>query len=210
MKLKVCGLKHEHNIAELAKLPIGYIGFIFYKKSPRFIGEHLSVDFVRTIPKRIKKTGVFVNENSYAIFSKIARYDLDIVQLHGNESPESCAELRPFVKVIKAFQIQDSFDFKQLENYLHVVDYFLFDSSSENYGGSGKLFNWQLLKKYNYTIPFFLSGGVNEEHIEAINQLNMQQLTAIDINSKFETEPGLKDTERVKQFILKLNNNDNE
>lgn len=205
MKLKVCGLKHERNIKELMQLPIDYMGFIFYKKSLRFVEEQLSFDFIRTIPKHIKKTGVFVNENSYSIFDKIAHYDLDMIQLHGNETPELCAELKPYIKVMKAFQIQDDFDFKQLENYLSVVDYFLFDSSSESYGGSGKAFNWHLLKNYNYNIPFFLSGGINEEHIEEIKQLHIPQLIAIDINSKFETEPGLKNTEHLKQFILKLN-----
>jgi phosphoribosylanthranilate isomerase len=205
MKLKVCGLKHEYNIAELIQLPINYIGFIFYKKSPRFVAEYVSFDFVRTIPKHIKKTGVFINENSYSIFNHIAHYDLDIIQLHGDETPEICAELKPYVKVIKAFQIQDDFDFKQLEKYVSTVDYFLFDSQTANYGGSGKSFNWNLLEHYNYNIPFFLSGGINEENIEEIKQLNMAELVAIDINSKFEIEPGLKNTELIKQFILKLN-----
>jgi len=205
MKLKVCGLKHEHNIKDLIQLPIDYIGFIFYKKSPRFVEENLSFDFVSSIPKYIKKTGVFVNESSSSISDHIAHYDLDMVQLHGNESPELCAELKPYVKVMKAFQIQDGFYFKQLESYLTVVDYFLFDSATANYGGSGKLFNWQILKNYKYNIPFFLSGGISEEHIEEIKQLNIPQLVAIDINSKFEIEPGLKNTEQVKQFILKLN-----
>ena len=205
MKLKVCGLKHEHNIKDLIQLPIDYIGFIFYKKSPRFVEENLSFDFVSSIPKYIKKTGVFVNESSSSISDHIAHYNLDMIQLHGNESPELCAELKPYVKVIKAFQIQDGFDFKQLESYLTVVDYFLFDSATANYGGSGKSFNWQILKNYKYNIPFFLSGGISEEHIEEIKQLNIPQLVAIDINSKFEIEPGLKNTEQVKQFILKLN-----
>lgn len=205
MKLKVCGLKHEHNISKLAQLPIDYMGFIFYKNSPRFVAKDLSFDFMRTIPKHIKKTGVFVNENSYSMFNHIAHYDLDIVQLHGNETPEICAELKPQVQVMKAFQILDDFDFKQLENYLSVVDYFLFDSPTVTYGGSGKQFNWQVLKNYKYNIPFFLSGGISEEHIDEINQLNMPQLAAIDINSKFEPEPGLKNTEHIKQFILKLN-----
>lgn len=204
MKLKVCGLKHEDNIKELMQLPIDYMGFIFYNKSPRFVGEDLSFDFIRTIPKHIKKTGVFVNESSYSIINHIAHYNLNMVQLHGNETPELCSELKPYVKVMKAFQIQDDFDFKQLESYLSVVDYFLFDSPTANYGGSGKQFNWQVLKKYSYTIPFFLSGGISEEHIEAIRQLNIPQLVAIDINSKFETEPGLKNTEQINQFILKL------
>ncbi len=205
MNLKVCGLKHEHNITELMQLPIDYMGFIFYKKSPRFVGENLSFDFMRTIPKQIKKTGVFVNENSYSIFNHIAHYDLDIVQLHGNETPEICAELKAQVQVMKAFQIKDGFNFKQLENYLSVVDYFLFDSPTATYGGSGNQFNWQELQKYNYNIPFFLSGGISEEHIEEIKQLEIQQLVAVDINSKFETEPGLKNIEHIKDFILKLN-----
>ena len=106
---------------------------------------------------------------------------------------------------MKAFQINANFDFKQLESYLSTVDYFLFDTPTPNYGGSGKSFNWEILKKYNYNIPFFLSGGINENHIEELKQLNIPQLIAIDINSKFETEPGLKNTEQVKQFILKLN-----
>ena len=190
-------------------MPIDYIGIIFYKKSPRFIDANLSFDFMRTIPKHIKKVGVFVNENSYSICDKIAHYNLDIVQLHGDESSEMCRELKPYAKVMKAFQMNDNFDFKQLENYLSVVDYFLFDSSSENYGGSGKAFNWQILNKYTYNIPFFLSGGISEEHIEEINQLIIPQLMAIDINSKFEVEPGLKDTEQIKQFINRLNYNDN-
>lgn len=209
MKLKVCGLKHEHNIMELMQLPIDYMGFIFYKKSPRFVGENLSFDFVRTILKHIKKTGVFVNESNYSIFNHIAHYDLDIVQLHGNETPELCAELKPYVKVMKAFQIKDDFDFKQLESYLPVVDYFLFDTPTPNYGGSGNAFNWQILKNYKYNIPFILSGGISDEHIDEIKRLNISQLLAIDINSKFETEPGLKNTNQIEQFINKLNNNDN-
>ena len=209
MKIKVCGLKHQSNIEELMQLPIDYMGFIFYKKSPRFVEENLSFDFMRTIPKHFKKTGVFVNENSYSICNKIAHYDLDMVQLHGNESPEICLELKSYTKVMKAFQINDHFDFERLENYSSVVDYFLFDSSTENYGGSGNAFNWQLLEKYNVDIPFFLSGGISEEHIEEIKQLNIPQPVAIDINSKFETEPGLKNIAKIKPFITKLNYNDN-
>ncbi len=209
MKLKVCGLKFEENIADLMQLPINYMGFIFYKKSPRYVGEDLSFDFVRSIPKHIKKVGVFVNEDCTAVFNRISHYDLAIVQLHGDETPEICAELKPHVQIMKAFQIHDNFDFKLLENYIPVVDYFLFDSSTPNYGGSGKQFNWQLLKNYKYHIPFFLSGGIGEEHAEELKQLNLPQLKAIDINSKFETEPGLKQTEQIKQFIIQLNQYDN-
>lgn len=209
MKIKVCGLKHQSNIEELMQSPIDYMGIIFYNKSPRFVDGNLSFDFMRSIPKHIKKVGVFVNETSYSIYNKIAHYNLDIVQLHGNESPEICLELKPYVKVIKAFQINDNFDFKQLEDYLPLVDYFLFDSPTANYGGSGNTFNWQALEKYTYDIPFFLSGGISEEHIEQIKQLESQQLIGIDINSKFEIEPGLKNTNKIKEFITKLNYNDN-
>lgn len=209
MKLKVCGLKHQSNIEELMQLPIDYMGFIFYDKSPRFVDEKLSFDFMRSIPKQIKKVGVFVNESSYFICNKIAHYDLNMVQLHGDESPEICKELKPHVKVMKAFQINDDFDFNQLENYSSVVDYFLFDSPTVNYGGSGNTFNWQVLEKYDYDIPFFLSGGISEEHIEQIKQLKIPQQIGIDINSKFEIEPGLKNTNKIKPFITKLNYNDN-
>lgn len=209
MKLKVCGLKYKNNIAELVQLPIDYIGFIFYKKSQRYIGNNIDLDFVSTLPKHIKKVGVFVNESIYSILSLIAKYNLDIVQLHGDESPEICTKLNTKVNVIKSFQLHANFDFKQLESYAAVVDYFLFDNKTKHYGGSGKVFNWQLLNKYNYKIPFFLSGGISQEHIKDLKQLNISQLVALDINSKFETEPGLKDHEKIKQFIINLNANDN-
>jgi phosphoribosylanthranilate isomerase len=209
MKLKVCGLMNENNIKELIDLTIDYMGFIFYKKSPRFVAEDLSFDFVRTIPKQIKKIGVFVNENSYSIFSHIAHYNLDMVQLHGDETPEICAEFKSQVKVVKAFQMKDGFDFKSLEPYIPFVDYFLFDTATVNYGGSGQTFNWQILNHYHYDIPFFLSGGIDEQHVNEINKLALPKLEAIDINSKFEMTPGLKNIPKIKKFISKLNKHDN-
>lgn len=209
MKVKVCGLKYQSNIEELIQLPIDYMGLIFYEKSPRFVNINLGFDFIRTIPKHIKKVGVFVNENSYSICDKVAHYDLDIVQLHGDESSGLCAELKSHAKVMKVFQVNEGFDFKQLEKYISDVDYFLFDTPTVNYGGSGKAFNWKLLKNYSYNIPFFLSGGISEEHIEKIKKLKIPQLIGIDINSKFEIEPGLKNKNKIKEFIDKLNNYDN-
>lgn len=208
MKLKVCGLKHQSNINELNSLSIDYMGFIFYKKSPRNIDNELDFDFMRSIPKHIKKVGVFVNESNYSILNTVTHYDLDLVQLHGEESPETCKELKSNVKIIKAFQITETFDFSVLENYLDHVDYFLFDTPTAKYGGSGHSFNWQILEKYNYNTPFFLSGGINGEHIEEIKKIKIPQLIAIDINSKFEIEPGLKNIGQINQFILKLNNHD--
>lgn len=209
MKVKVCGLKYQSNIEQLMQLEIDYMGFIFYEKSSRFVNTNLGFDFIRTIPKYIKKVGVFVNENSYSICDKVAHYDLDIVQLHGEESPEICAELKSHAKVMKVFQINEDFDFKQLEKYISTVDYFLFDTPTINYGGSGKVFNWLLLENYSYNIPFFLSGGISEEHIDKIKKLKIPQLIGIDINSKFEIEPGLKNKNKIKEFIDKLNNYDN-
>ena len=209
MQIKVCGLKYEENIKEINSLDINYMGFIFYKNSSRYIDDSLGFDFMRTIPKHITKVGVFVNEIVYSILNTIAHYDLDMVQLHGDESEIFCAELKPYAKIMKAIRIQDNFDFKSLEKYLPHVDYFLFDTDTKNYGGSGKQFNWEILKQYKLNIPFLLSGGIDLDSAEKINQLNHPQLKAIDINSKFEIEAGLKDSEKIKTFITKLKNHDN-
>ncbi len=198
-------MKHHKNIKELSTLPIDYMGFIFYKKSARYIEDKIDFDLVREIPSHIKKTGVFVNEEVYSIFNAIAHYNLDVVQLHGDESREVCKELKGHVKVIKAFQLVDNFDFSKLEKFIPHVNFFLFDTLTESYGGSGKKFNWEILKNYNYDVPFFLSGGIDETSAEVIKNLNYKQLHAIDINSKFEINPGLKDVEKIQSFIQKLN-----
>lgn len=209
MKIKICGLKHPKNITEIATMDIDYLGFIFYKQSPRYVGENISFDFMRSLPKRIKKTGVFVNETSYSIFNTIAHYNLDVVQLHGNESAEVCNELKPYVKVIKAFGIDEQFDFSELEKYIPYVDYFLFDTASKNHGGTGIAFNHQLLQDYQYNIPFFLSGGINDTMLKTIKQLNIKHLYALDINSKFELSPGIKDVQKINSFINQLKQTQN-
>lgn len=210
MKLKVCGLRDPQNIEQLSRLAIDYIGFIFYKNSPRYIGDRISFDFVRSIPKHIQKAGVFVNEDSYSIFSAIARYDLDVVQLHGNESETLCEELKPYVKVVKAFGIHEAFDFKVLERYVPYVDYFLFDTQSSQYGGSGQTFDHGILQQYHYDTPFFLSGGIDREALGKIDKLSSKPLFALDLNSKFETEPGIKDPAKLEAFINQLIKNDYE
>lgn len=201
MKIKVCGLKYQSNINELINLPINYIGFVFYNKSPRFIDGEISFDYVRTIPAHIKKVGVFVNAEACLIINSITHYNLDFVQLHGDESVEFCNEIKSHTKIIKAFQIHDNFDFTILENYLPYVDYFLFDTACKEYGGSGHSFNWQLLKKYTFNKPFFLSGGISENSKNEILKINHQQLYAVDLNSKFEIVAGLKDITKIKSFI---------
>ena len=204
MKLKVCGLKDAANINDVMNLNVDYIGFIFYKNSPRYFKDALTFDEVRKIPKHIKKVGVFVNEDLYKIFNAIAHYDLDVVQLHGNETVNQCVELKPYVQVIKAFGIHPNFDFDLLDQYKNSVDYFLFDTASSDHGGSGKTFDHTLLQNYKLQIPFFLSGGISLENLEEVRNFYHPKLIGYDINSKFETEPGIKNILKIKQFMTQL------
>jgi phosphoribosylanthranilate isomerase len=204
MKLKVCGLNNRENILQVLECKPDYIGFIFYDKSPRFIGE-LSVDFVRSI-SLTKKVGVFVNENVGRILDCISRYELDYIQLHGDESPEFCGKINKIVPVIKAFQVDDAFDFSSLKSYEQVCEFFLFDSKSKNYGGSGKSFNHGKLDEYNLNKPVFLSGGLNLNITEDVLYLKSlyPNVVALDVNSKFEISPGVKDEKKIKILIEKL------
>ncbi|WP_343532101.1 phosphoribosylanthranilate isomerase [Pedobacter sp.] len=201
MKIKVCGMKHAANIAGVANLRPDYLGFIFYPKSPRYISE-VSAELIKYVPVDIKTVGVFVNEEINEVKLKVAKYQLKAVQLHGAESVDYCAELKILgVEVIKAFGVHPEFDFKQLEPYALVVDYFLFDTQTPVHGGSGKVFDWQLLEKYQLDKPYFLSGGIGLEHAQQITGIQDARLYAIDVNSKFELEPGLKDVEQLKEFF---------
>jgi phosphoribosylanthranilate isomerase len=204
MKIKVCGLKHSSNITEIAETGIDFVGMIFYKKSVRYVNGSLSFDEARQINSKVKKVGVFVNENPYSVINAIAHYDLDIVQFHGNESEEYCKELKQYAKVIKTFGIDEQFNFERMKEYEGTVDYFLFDTATPYHGGSGKSFDYELLNKYNMDVPFFISGGISLENIQTIKQLNIKQLFGVDINSKFEISPGLKDVNKIKQFIDQL------
>jgi phosphoribosylanthranilate isomerase len=200
MKLKVCGLKYKENIEQVAALQPDYIGFIFYNKSKRFVGEDFQMP---VISPEIKKTGVFVNASLEYVKAKVEQYKLDMVQLHGDETPGYCEQMRCFVKVMKAFGIDEHFDFKVLESYKNYCDYFLFDTKTSEYGGSGKQFNWDVLKKYDNSVPFFLSGGIGLEDISN-SKFQIPNLAAIDVNSRFEIEPGLKDIEKLKHLTKSL------
>ena len=203
-KLKICGMKHAANIAAVAELKPDYLGFIFYQKSPRFISE-ISAELIKYVPPTIKTVGVFVNEDLIIVQQNIIKFNLKAVQLHGKEEASYCQELKSTgVEVIKAFGIDDSFDFTKLETYLTVVDYFLFDTQTPAYGGSGKLFDWNLLTNYKYDKPYFLSGGIDLQHTTDIKKIKDPWLYAIDVNSKFELEPGLKDVERLKELIKEM------
>ncbi|WP_323758127.1 phosphoribosylanthranilate isomerase [Roseivirga sp.] len=200
MKLKVCGMRESTNISELLKLQPDYMGFIFYGKSKRDVADGLDVELLNAFPFSTKKVGVFVNASLDFVKGKVAQFGLDLVQLHGDETPEYCAVLKANgVKVMKVFSVGDSFDFGELEAYKPHVDFFLFDTKGKERGGNGELFNWEILNEYDGTIPYFLSGGIDIENIESLSDLKVQPY-AIDINSKFEVEPGLKDVEKLKEL----------
>lgn len=199
MKLKICGMKYTENIQEVATLQPDYLGFIFYEKSPRFFNGKLP-----ELPKSIQKVGVFVNAPMNDILQKIKEHDLQVVQLHGNETPEVCEVLKIInVEVIKVFSIADDFDFKRLAPYESVCDYYLFDTKGQNPGGNGTTFNWEILKNYPSKKPFFLSGGIGLEEVNKIKQLDFP-IPALDVNSKFEIEPGLKNTQLLKELQNEL------
>ncbi|MBC8987872.1 phosphoribosylanthranilate isomerase [Pedobacter sp. N36a] len=211
-KLKICGMLHPENIREVAALQPDYLGFIFFKGSKRYAGEVLP-EVLANLPENIMKTGVFVNETLETVLSLVDKYQLNALQLHGAESPEYCRELKVSlgsmtalntVELIKAFGVDEAFDFSLLNSYTATVDYFLFDTQTPHHGGSGKQFDWQLLTKYTLDLPYFLSGGIAAESAEMLNSIVDHRLFSIDVNSKFEIEPGLKDLEKLKVFKSKL------
>ena len=201
MKLKVCGMKFSKNIDEVGRLQPDFMGFIFWPKTKRFFSERKII-----LTKNIKKVGVFVNQDYDLIINKINQFNLDFVQLHGNESSEFCNKIKAHCKVIKVFNIGKEFDFKKLNLFEKVCDYFLFDTKGDSYGGNGIKFDWKILKKYNSKKPFLLSGGI--DIIDFPDVLNIEKLKipllGIDINSKFETKPGLKDFKKVNELINKM------
>jgi phosphoribosylanthranilate isomerase len=199
MKIKVCGMRDFQNIKELEKLNPDYIGFIFYDKSKRFVGE-TGFGNLQSSSKQIKKTGVFVDASIDTIKDKISKYNLDAVQLHGAEPVEVCEELkREDVEVIKAFGIDEDFDFAKLLSYESTVDFFLFDTKTAEHGGSGKSFNWDILSAYSLNKPYFLSGGLSLENLESVAQMVDNRLYAVDLNSKFEIKPAFKDIKTLEE-----------
>ncbi len=202
-------MKYKDNTTEVAQLQPDYLGFIFYENSSRFFDGNIP-----ELPKSIKKTGVFVDASLEFIIEKIKTHNLQAVQLHGSESPEFCNTLRHAelvsvshhekLEIIKVFSIKDNFDFSVLEAYEAVCDYFLFDTKGKLPGGNGYTFNWDVLKDYPSTKPFFLSGGIGLNEIDQVLLFLQKQESrychAIDVNSKFEIEAGLKDIEKLKAF----------
>ncbi|MDT0642480.1 phosphoribosylanthranilate isomerase [Zunongwangia sp. F363] len=205
-------MKNPENIREIIKLQPDYMGLIFYEKSPRFVEEKIP-----EVSSEVKKTGVFVNASIDFILNKIEEYQLQAIQLHGGESAVFCHELKKRlqdnnVEIIKVFSVKDEFDFAVLKDFESVVNYFLFDTKGKNKGGNGITFNWKVLKKYPSTIPFFLSGGIGPDEAEEIKKLaewfqqnkKEELLYAIDLNSRFEDAPGLKNAETLKSFKQRM------
>lgn len=205
MELKVCGITTTENIMELIPLKISRLGFIFYHMSKRYVYGKLIEDGLKAIPKHIKKTGVFVNAEIAEIEQIINRYQLDSIQLHGDESPEFCNHFRRNVEVIKTISIMNKSSFETAKLYDNACDLFLFDTQSEHYGGTGKTFDWQWLEEYTLDKPFYLSGGISLENFEEIKKLKHHQLLGVDVNSRFEIRPGIKDIEKIKQLIKSMN-----
>lgn len=214
MKLKICGLKHPANVHQLLTLEPDYIGFIFYKKSPRFVGEVADLAWVRELTSPTKKVGVFVNEAVEVVRNIAEALGLQVVQLHGDESPEVCKALKMSdLEVWKAFGVDEDFDLKKTVAYTDCCDKFLFDTKGKNRGGNGVAFDWGLLESYETATPFILSGGIGGSDAEAVRKLSKSSrlgkfLTILDINSRFETEPGLKNFELIKTFKHELFNDD--
>ena len=205
MKIKICGLKFKSNILGLSTLEPEYMGFIFWEKSKRFVmGSTPNLS-----QTKIKKTGVFVNADFEKIKDKVRVHKLEAIQLHGLESPEFCEKIKNLgVEIIKAFSIDENFNFNILEKYELCSDYFLFDTKGKSPGGNGISFNWEILRNYKYEKKFFLSGGIGIESISAIKKIKNLSLPlfCVDINSKFELNPGEKNIELIKSFKNSLEN----
>ncbi len=203
--IKICGMKYPENILEVASLLPDYMGFIFWEKSSRYFDG-----VIPEIPASIKKVGVFVNESSSIILVKAQKYNLQAIQLHGQESVAFCTELRQAlgneIEIIKVFSVADDFDYEVLKPFETVCDYFLFDTKGKLPGGNGTTFDWKVLEKYPSSKPFFLSGGIGLEETNVLHAILTTHLPihALDLNSKFETEPGLKDKNVLREFQHKL------
>lgn len=203
MNIKVCGITELKQLQQLDGLDIDFAGMIFYKESPRYVGGKLNPKDVKKADFDLKKTGVFVNPEMIDVLDAIDEYGLEVVQLHGDETPEMCEDLSSEVEVIKAFRIKGDEDIDKLvAPYDAVCDYYLFDTGGlkESFGGTGQQFDWSILAKAKIEKPFFLSGGIGVEDAARVKGFKHPDLFGVDINSKFEVSPGVKDMKLVLQF----------
>lgn len=198
--VKICGMRDPENIVQVAMQEPSLMGFIFYPASPRYVGDSFQVP--AEVSPCVKRVGVMVNESVHEIKAIADRHHLHYVQLHGDESVGEVKALYELgISVIKVFRIDEAFDFSSTLPYQSYVDYFLFDTKGEKYGGNAKRFPWSVLENYKGTVPFLLSGGIGLEHLEEIREMNHEQLAGIDLNSGVEQTAGIKNVEKVKQVM---------
>lgn len=214
--IKVCGMRDPENIRVVSRLPLDMVGFVFYPASPRYVkGNALERWLTKepdAIPSTVKRVGVFVNAEIEDVLNRIHDFSLDYIQLHGKESPGYCAELHQLWQmttmrkagIIKAFSVDADFDFSTCNGYAPYCDYFLFDTKTPAYGGSGMQFDWSLLERYPGKTPFLLSGGIGPDSVEALQQFHHPNWAGIDLNSRFETAPGVKDAASISAFVRQI------
>ena len=201
IKLKICGMKDSENIMEISALQPDYLGFIFWEKSKR----NMTLDVIPELLETTKRVGVFVNASIQEIASKINQYQLDIIQLHGNESVIFCKNVKKLgVEVIKVFSMDSNFNFSVVKEYVLAVDYFLFDTKGKLPGGNGITFDWNVLENYHFNVPYFLSGGIGTTKIDGLKEFlkspAAKKCYAIDVNSRFEKKPGIKNKIKLQKF----------
>lgn len=203
--VKVCGMRDADNIRQLLSCNINYIGFIFFKESKRYVGSGFNINNITVVPSEIKKVGVFVNEPFDSVCEITERNSLNYIQLHGDESPQDCRRYyERGIKIIKAFGIHKAFDFGACDSYEQYCDFFLFDTQSSGYGGTGEKFDWKILEKYKSKKPFFLSGGISLHDALMLREREDLNIHAIDINSRFEISSGMKDINLIKVFLKRI------
>lgn len=212
MRIKVCGMTDMDQVRQLDELGVEFCGFIFYPKSPRYIFKHVPASTVKKTKGHINKVGVFVNAYTDDVLRAVDDCGLYLVQLHGDETPKECEKISEYITTIKAFRLSESDNILwKIKDYQDVVDMFLFDTEGVGYGGTGKKFNWQMLKGLNIKKPFFLSGGIQPEDTDSLKEFAKDKvakdLFSVDINSKFEVSPGVKDMNKVKNFVTQLKTN---
>ena len=210
MRIKVCGMTSTEQVLQLDEMGVEFAGFIYYPKSPRYVYRFMPRPEIKKIKgKGINKVGVFVNATVEEVLAAVDDCGLYLVQLHGDETPKYCEKIANYVTVVKAFRLrEDDNVLWKVKDYMDIADMFLFDTEGAGYGGTGKKFNWDKLKNIQVGKPYFLSGGIEPGDAEKLKEFAAQPeakaLFAVDINSKFETVPGVKDVEKVKTFIQSL------
>ncbi|MCS6795150.1 MAG: phosphoribosylanthranilate isomerase [Raineya sp.] len=207
LQWKICGMREATNICEVASLLPNFMGFIFYAQSKRYVGENWQMPM---LPTKIQKVGVFVNESLERICQKAQKYQLHYLQLHGEESPEFCSQLQKVISlpIVKAFGVGKDFDFADLEHYLPFVESFLLDTQGKERGGNGIAFDWQILKKYPYSKPLWLSGGISMENspllFDFLKKNPQIPVKVLDLNSRFELNPALKDVKKLSTWKMQF------